>query len=132
MENNLQPIHATIEQSERLRDAGWEKETYFAHCYKMHNRTWTLTYRNHQGLLPYPYDDVLYAPTLGEIELPEEVYVVKKEFRGYKIWVTNDFEGEESGVGNKPLLFYEFFESELDARIEAWIYFKKKEVQDES
>jgi hypothetical protein len=113
------PIHASLEQAQKLKNAGWKKKTYFAY------EPYTCMVRYD---IDYSKDNTLIAlPTLIEIELPEMVCVML-EFGSYKV-TSSDFAIRQKLAlcipnGNR-------FATELEARIEAWIYFNtKKEVQD--
>jgi hypothetical protein len=136
MNNENTQIHATLEQAEKLKKAGFDKKCshYAVFVESTHCNFVEVYYRNiligveatdSKGFSfesDY-FEGDLFLPTLGEIELHEGVFVCKVGRLG--VWSFYDPDREAD---------YEkyHYESELEARIEAWIYFNpKKEVQDE-
>ncbi len=123
-------IYAPLELAQKLKKAGFDKHTFFyhfsseedykvVHTFDVPKQDVLINARNN-GYVALP------APTLGEIELPENIYIVKigsywrilhieDEELNYSLWV--------------ELPDNNFYETELKARCMAWVYFYGKEVQ---
>ena len=113
-------IYATLEEAQILKNAGWEKPTHFC-TMQSWQKAEECTFETEKGygggIHDHDIAGFLYRPTLGEIELPERLFIVKTGF-GY-IAMTMDY---SDNVKSMSSLYYE---SELSARIHAWIFAKQ-------
>jgi hypothetical protein len=102
-------IHATLEEAQMLKNAGWEAPTLYGYYYDFTGKIseWKCDHVKYINNLLF---GITYAPTLGEIKLPEGWYVVLEVGK----WAYHYPNGSAG-----------WFETELEARIHAWITAKR-------
>lgn len=109
-------IHTTLEDSQKLAEAGWEDETVF--CYA------ETDFRGKVLMLTWDAQtcgyDYISAPTVEEIELSEGWAIGKCNGKFEVFYYTTP-------VTN---VYHEVFETELKARVYIWLLlFGKKEAE---
>jgi hypothetical protein len=126
-----QPIYLdNFELALQMKEAGFDKECaheadfYSEHYNIVWNKSHVERYRYHGCVF-----DVLQLPTLGEIDLPEYISIVREQ-KSYYVYCNNNLLLQE--ILNTELPNKNTFTTELEARAHAWIWAnQKKEVKNE-
>jgi hypothetical protein len=141
-----QPIYLdNFELALQMKMAGFDKECFFRAL--NHNFYEPVTRKNYENLhILYGYvkivathyfspacfsgsKETLYLPTLGEIDLPEYISIVREQ-KSYYVYCNNNLLLQE--ILNTELPNKNTFKTELEARAHAWIWAnQKKEVKNE-
>lgn len=111
----LEELVPSLETCKKLKEAGFEQDTF---CFyrKSPIGEWKLT-----TLTSYPFtNDCISAPTLGEIELPEDYYIIKAN--PFYYGCISDY-----SPGSDHNYLTGFCKSEIEARAELWLYLKEHE-----
>lgn len=137
-------INATLEEAQRMKNAGANKDTFFFYAKRIKTGTYHLcsimqyedngstssfySYSANKIMSQYEFEEnTIPAYTLGEIELPEGFSIVcwsQKE--GWLVLCANDEEIQYRLWCELPNDNY--FKTELSARIHAWIYAKENNL----